>query len=201
VRPAADGWYPAREGRDQRPKSPVLVNAENPWPGTPLPPWPPALAGQDYVPPFGRGVARLVAQEGFGRCPSCRRSIELRSDGTLINHKAKNDLCAGSQKEPASLPAVASWLPLKPGLTLHGLRHGHQTWLDDLGIRYVLQAERMGHEVPGMRGIYSHVTPDMRKELTAGLQELWQASLKDRARLASRSTVPVLDELLAEAGS
>ncbi|HYK30339.1 MAG TPA: hypothetical protein VEV63_00200, partial [Streptosporangiaceae bacterium] len=93
------------------------------------------------------------------------------------------------------------WLPLKPDLTLHGLRHGHQTWLDDLGIRYVLQAERMGHEVPGMRGIYSHVTPGMRKELTDGLQETWQASLKDRARLASRSAVPVLDELLLEAGS
>ena len=48
--------------------------------------------------------------------------------------------------------AVASWLPLKPGLTVHGLRHGHQTWLDDLGVRCVLQSERMGHEVPGMRG-------------------------------------------------
>jgi integrase len=96
---------------------------------------------------------------------------------------------------------VASWLPLKPDLTLHGLRHGHQTWLDDLGIRYVLRAERMGHEVPGMRGVYSHVTPGMRKELTNGLQEIWKASLKDRARLASRSAVPVPDELLAEAGS
>src|SRR5262245_40637014 len=173
----------------------------NPWPGTPLPPWPPAAAVQDYMPPAGRGVARLVQREGFGRCPSCQRSIELRSNGTLINHKSKTELCVGSQKAPASLPALASWLPLKPDLTLHGLRHGHQTWLDDLGIRYVLQAERMGHEVPGMRGVYSHVTPGMRKELTDGLQEIWEASLKDRARLASRSAVPVLDELLAEAGS
>ena len=119
----------------------------------------------------------MVERQGFGRFPSCRQSIQLRSNGTLINHRSKNDLCAGSQEEPASLPAVASWLPLKPDLTLHGLRHGHQTWLDDLGIRYVLQAQRMGHEVPGMRGIYSHVTPGMRKELTHGLQEIWEASL------------------------
>ena len=89
---------------------PVLVNAENPWPGTPLPPWPPAVAVHDYVPPAGRGVARLVQRDGFGRCPSCQRSIELRSNGTVINHKSKNELCVGSQKTPASLPALASWL-------------------------------------------------------------------------------------------
>jgi hypothetical protein len=41
----------------------------------------------------------------------------------------------------------------------------------------------------------------MRKELTDSLQEIWEASLKDHARLTSRSAVPVLDELLAEAGS
>jgi hypothetical protein len=41
------------------------------------------------------------------------------------------------------------------------------------------------------------VTPRMRAELKAGLQELWVASLDDRARLAQRSAVPVLDDLLA----
>jgi len=63
--------------------------------------------------------------------------------------------------------------PVLTGLTPHGLRHGHQTWLDDLGIRYVLQSERTGREVPGMRGVYSHITQRMRDELTSGLQELW----------------------------
>jgi hypothetical protein len=92
---------------------------------------------------------------------------------------------------------VASWLPLRTGLTAHGLRHGHQTWLDEIGVRYVLQSERMGHEVPGMRGVYSHITPRMRAELTAGLQELWEASLHERSQLAARSAVAVLDRLLA----
>ncbi len=101
-------------------------------------------------------------------------------------------------REPAVLPpAVASWWPLRSGLTPHGLRHGHQTWLDDLGVRYVLESERMGHEVPGMRGVYSHVTPGMRAELRAGLEQLWKSSLAERARLAERSAVPVLDSLLA----
>ena len=92
---------------------------------------------------------------------------------------------------------LASWLPLRPGLTPHGLRHGHQTWLDELGVRYVLQSERMGHEVPGMRGVYSHITPRMRAERYEGLQELWEASLHERALLAERSAVPVLEGILA----
>jgi hypothetical protein len=48
-----------------------------------------------------------------------------------------------------------------------------------------------------MRGVYSHVTPGMRAELKAGWQELWVASLDDRARLAQRSAGPVPGNLLA----
>ena len=51
-----------------------------------------------------------------------------------------------------------------------------------------------------MRGVYSHVSDAMRTELTAALQERWAASLRERARLAPRSIVPVLDALLAEQG-
>ena len=83
------------------------------------------------------------------------------------------------------------------GLTPHGLRHGHQTWMDEDRIADVLKSERMGHEVPGMRGVYSHVNDAMRAELTMALQERWAASLRERARLAPRSIVPVLDTLLA----
>ncbi len=39
------------------------------------------------------------------------------------------------------------------------------------------------------------------EQLTTGLQAIWENSLKDCAKLASRSAVPVLDELIAEAGS
>ena len=83
-----------------------------------------------------------------------------------------------------------------PGLTPHGLRHGHQTWMEETGISDLLRSERMGHEVPGMRGIYGHVTPAMREALTTMLQERWEASLRERARLSARSIVPVPDALL-----
>jgi hypothetical protein len=55
----------------------------------------------------------------------------------------------------------------------------------------------MGHEVPGMRGVYTHITPRMRAELCDSMQELWQASLDRRASLSERSAVAVLDGILA----
>lgn len=198
ARPAADGWYPERKGKHARPAVPVLVDASGPWPGRPLPPWPPAPPGKPYAPPTGRGIPRLAGKEGSGRCAGCHRTVPLRSDGLIINHKTGDARCPGSRQEPAEAVPVASWFPVCPGLTPHGLRHGHQTWLDDLGVRYVLQSERMGHEVPGMRGVYSHITPGMREGLTAGLQELWDDSLRERAGIADRSSVRVLDALLAQ---
>jgi hypothetical protein len=47
-----------------------------------------------------------------------------------------------------------------------------------------------------MCGVYSHVTPRMRAELRAELQDLWEASLHERALLAERSVVRAFDELL-----
>ena len=93
---------------------------------------------------------------------------------------------------------IASWLPVLRGLTPHGLRHGHQTWMDEDGIPDVLKTERMGHELPGMHGVYGHVSPAMRANLKAALQERWEASLRERALLNPRSIVPLLDSILAE---
>jgi integrase len=68
---------------------------------------------------------------------------------------------------PAEDLSLASWLPELTGLTPHGLRHGHQTWMDEDRIADVLRSERMGHEIPGMRGVYSHVSAAMRAELSS----------------------------------
>lgn len=56
-------------------------------------------------------------------------------------------------------------------------------------MRYVLQSERMGHEVPGIGGVYSHhTTLGMQAELRAELQR--EACLRERARLSPRSAGP-----------
>jgi len=91
---------------------------------------------------------------------------------------------------------VASWLPVLPNLTPHGLRHGYQTWMDEAGLSYVLQSAQMGHEVPGMRGVYSHVSTSMLTGLKTAMQALWSASLTDRAGLSSSSSVGWLDSAL-----
>jgi hypothetical protein len=64
------------------------------------------------------------------------------------------------------------------------------------GIPEILAEARLGHEVPGMRGLYSHVSERMRQELKEALQVRWEDSLKARFELASYSLIPTLDELL-----
>jgi integrase len=102
----------------------------------------------------------------------------------------------GIQAIPKDIPLVC-WLPIQPGLTTHGLRHSHKTWMAEDGIPEILAEQRLGHQVPGMRGLYAHASHRMRDELTAALQARWEESLSDRAAIDPHSPVPLLDELLA----
>jgi len=141
---------------------------------------------------------RLVSDLHTGRCPVCRRAWLRRQDGTLIAHADRTSgRCPGSWQQPGEDVALASWLPVLRGLTPHGLRHSLQTWMDEDGIPEVLKTERMGHEMPGMHGVYGHVSPAMRADLTAALQDRWEISLRERAQLCQRSIAPALDGLLA----
>jgi hypothetical protein len=65
------------------------------------------------------------------------------------------------------------------------------------GIPEILAERRLGHEVPGMRGLYAHVSDRMRDDLKAALQHRWEDSLSARAALHQHSPVPLLDDLLA----
>lgn len=68
--------------------------------------------------------------------------------------------------------------------------------MDEDKIADVLKSERLGHDEPGMRGVYGHVSPAMREELKAALQARWEQSLRQRAALSPVSVVPLLDRLL-----
>ena len=102
----------------------------------------------------------------------------------------------GIQVIPDGTP-LACWLPIKPGLTVHGLRHGHKTGMAEDGIPEILAEQRLGHQVPGMRGLYAHASDRMRDDLKHALQARWEDSLRDRAAMTPRSPVPLLDGLLA----
>lgn len=54
--------------------------------------------------------------------------------------------------------------------------------MDEDRIPEVLKTERMGHEMPGMHGVYGHVSAAMRADLKAALQERWEGSLRERSR-------------------
>lgn len=89
-----------------------------------------------------------------------------------------------------------SWPPLVPGLTPHGLRHSHEVWIDEDKTPEVLQHERLGHEMEGIRAVYRHVSDGMRAELRSALQLRWELALMRRAELDPHSPLAVLDELL-----
>jgi hypothetical protein len=65
------------------------------------------------------------------------------------------------------------------------------------GIPEIPAEQRLGHQVPGMRGWYARVSQQMRDELLAALQARWEESLRQRVAIDPRSPVPLLDNLLA----
>ena len=191
-RAACDGRYPSENGK---PGKLVIVNAAA-WPGVPVAAWPPAVAGKVFAPPSGRGTQRLISTQDTGHCPACGHAVRLRLDGSAVAHKNEASHCTGGGEPSAEDPAVACWLPVKAGLTPHGLRHGHKTWMAEDGIPEILAEQRLGHQVPGMRGLYAHASPRMRNDLTEALQSRWQQSLRDRAAIDPHSPVLLLDNLL-----
>ncbi len=102
----------------------------------------------------------------------------------------------GVEKIPEDVP-LACWLPIKFGLTPHGLRHSHRTWMAEDAIPEIRAEQRLGHEVPGMRGLYAHASDRMREDLKRALQARWEDSLSARAAIHGHSPVPLLDEILA----
>ena len=91
---------------------------------------------------------------------------------------------------------VAAWPPADPGVAfMPPTGRGIQAIPADTPL--ALAEQRLGHEVPGMRGLYAHASDRMRDDLKAALQARWEDSLRARTAIAPHSPVPLLDELLA----
>ena len=103
-------------------------------PGTPTASWPPAVPGKPFDPPSGRGTQRLISSQDTARCPSCRHAVRLRLDGRIVAHNKEPGHCPGGGEQPAGDSPLACWLPVKNGLTPHGLRHSHKTWMERRGV-------------------------------------------------------------------
>lgn len=81
------------------------------------------------------------------------------------------------------------------GKRLHLVRHGHKEWLDedDQHARVAVES-RMGHEVAGVEGLYSNVTPVMERRIMESLQERWELFVRQQGpdwRPPSPTPLPV----------
>jgi integrase len=64
--------------------------------------------------------------------------------------------------------------PVRPGLTFHGLRHSHKTWLIADNIPEIAQAKRLGHHLTNrLVEVYSHVAPEIETRLLHSLEQRW----------------------------
>jgi integrase len=78
---------------------------------------------------------------------------------------------------------------VKPGLTFHGLRHSHKTWMIDDGIPEIAQALRLGHILEDkVQETYSHVAAAVEARLLDFLQARWEKAV-------ANDTTPAEDRL------
>jgi integrase len=74
-------------------------------------------------------------------------------------------------------PAVRTY-PIVPGLTFHGLRHSHKTWLIADGIPEIAQARRLGHHLDNrIIETYSHIAPEVEQRLLNALERRWRKAI------------------------
>ncbi len=64
----------------------------------------------------------------------------------------------------------------RPGLTFHGLRHSHKTWLIAGGAPENAQAWRLGHLDNRVIETYSHVAPEVERRLLEDLERRWHTA-------------------------
>jgi integrase len=97
--------------------------------------------------------------------PGARGALQRRS-----NFSRRAWLPAVDGDPDDDLPAIVE------GMHFHDLRHTHKTWMIEDNIPEVAQAARIGHRLPGVRGIYSHVTLAMEQTIADALQCRWDHS-------------------------
>jgi integrase len=73
--------------------------------------------------------------------------------------------------------------PVKPGLTFHGLRHSHKTWMIADAVPEVAQSRRLGHVLHNkIQETYSHVATEVEHRLLDGLNDRWEKATANSAK-------------------
>ena len=68
--------------------------------------------------------------------------------------------------------------PVKPGLTFHGLRHSHKTWMIADNVPEIAQSRRLGHILADkIQQTYSHVAAEVDTRLLDALEDRWDKAV------------------------
>jgi hypothetical protein len=90
----------------------------------------------------------------------------------------------GIRKLAAATPR-SCWLVIRPGLTPHGLRHSHKTWMTEDGIPEIVQALRLGHHPRHARRLHPRLRHHARRPQAGPASPL--GSLPARAQRSPRT--------------
>jgi integrase len=71
-----------------------------------------------------------------------------------------------------------AWEPIMRGVTMRDLRHTHDTYQEEIGVKPALAFEQAGHKRPGIKAVYQHPTPGMRRVRLDGLQEIYERAMR-----------------------
>lgn len=99
----------------------------------------------------------------------------------------------GARVARGKLPAVREMA----GQDIYRLRHWHKALLDEPGadIPNVAKEARMGHELPGMEGVYSEVTIASERRIVKYLQEVWEKQVASAGLWMPPFPTPLPDDL------
>jgi len=127
--------------------------------------------------------------------------VFVNPDGSYLRRSnfARRAMRPAADGTPPRAPVAAA--PAAPGLTFHGLRHSHKTWLIADHVPEVAQARRLGHRIPDkIQHIYSHVAPELEARVLDALQNRWTAALAELAAPSWASAVVTRPALPALVG-
>jgi integrase len=119
------------------------------------------------LPPF---LAAMLREHVAG-LPEDRDAVFTNRNGRFHGH----DTWMVRWRRACDTGTAADPEPIAETLRIHDGKHFHGAKLDELGIHTVMRDYRLGHATPGVRGVYSHPTIDMRLQLISKLQEAWEA--------------------------
>lgn len=125
------------------------------------------------LPPFLIGLLQehLEQTDGVALFSGPRGGWLRRSN---VDRRILRPAADGNQTVPRPRVPLS---PVRPGLTFHGLRHSHKTWLIADGVPEIAQAKRLGHHLHDrVIETYSHVAREVEQRLLDGLEARWHAA-------------------------